>query len=228
MTAHSVTLASRHDGFSFPALRCSALGPVKGGVVVIQEIFGLTPHIAEMAEAFAAAGYDAIAPAMFARIDPDFLAEVSPEGIAKGRDAVLATPWAQVAGDVQAAIDALPKPVFVTGFCWGGAAAWVAAASCENVRAASCFYGRMIISLRDQAPRAPVMLHYGARDASIPHAEIEQVRAAAPIDTPIYIYDAGHGFCRKQSHDYDEAACSLAMQRTLDWFARWRASGDGA
>lgn len=223
----TIQLASRHDGFSLPALRAPANGTVKGGVVVIQEIFGLTPHIAEMAATFADAGYETLAPAMFARIDPGFLADVTAEGIAKGRDAVLATPWPQVIGDIQAAIDALPKPVFVTGFCWGGAAAWAAAAHCADVRAASCFYGRLIISLLDQPPKAPAMLHYGARDASIPHAEIERVRAAAPIDTPLYIYDAGHGFCRKESHDFDEAACKLAMQRTLDWFARWRASGDG-
>ncbi len=226
MTA-SLTLTSRHDGFALPALHLPARGAPKGGVVVIQEIFGLTPHIAEMAATFADAGYETIAPAMYARIDPNFLAPVSPEGIAKGRDAVSATPWAQVIGDVQAAIDALAKPAFVTGFCWGGAAAWAAAAHCTNVRAASCFYGRAILNLLDQPPRAPTMLHYGARDASIPHADIERVRAAAPESTPLYIYDAGHGFCRKESADFNAAACELAMQRTLDWFARWRASGDG-
>ncbi|HRK63486.1 MAG TPA: dienelactone hydrolase family protein [Terricaulis sp.] len=226
MTA-SIILNSRHDGFALPALHAPARGAAKGGIVVIQEIFGLTSHIAEMAATFADAGYDVIAPAMFARVDPDFLAEVSPEGIAKGRAAVMATPWAQVIGDIQAAIDALAKPAFVTGFCWGGAATWAAAAQCANVRAASCFYGRLIINLLDQPPRAPTMLHYGARDASIPHAEIERVRAAAPVDTPLYIYDAGHGFCRKESADFNAPACELALQRTLDWFARWRASGDG-
>jgi carboxymethylenebutenolidase len=226
MTA-SITLTSRHDGFALSALHMPSHGAPKGGVVVIQEIFGLTPHVAEMAATFAAAGYETIAPALYARIDPNFFAEVSAEGISRGRDAVMATPWPQVVGDVQAAIDALAKPAFVAGFCWGGAAAWAAAAQCENVRAASCFYGRMIVNLLDQPPRAPTMLHYGARDPSIPPAEIERVRAAAPRDTPLYIYDAGHGFCRKESADYDAASCALAMQRTLDWFARWRASGDG-
>ena len=218
-------LVSRHDGFTLPALHVHARGAPKGGVVVIQEIFGVTPHIAEMAATFADAGYETLAPALFARIDPDFFAEVSADGIAKGRDAVLATPWAQVVGDIQAAIDALPKPCFVTGFCWGGAAAWAAAAQCQNVRAASCFYGRLIINLLDTPPRAPTMLHYGARDHSIPGEEIERVRAAAPLDTPLYIYDAGHGFCRKASADFNETACALALQRTLDWFARWAASG---
>ena len=223
----AMTLKSRHDGFTLPALHAPAQGKAKGAVIVVQEIFGLTPHIAEVAATFAAAGYETLAPAMFARIDPHFIADLSPEGVARGRDAVLATPWAQVVGDIQAAIDASPKPCFVVGFCWGGAAAWAAAAQCENVRAASCFYGRMIINLLEQKPRAPAMLHYGARDASIPHAEIERVRAAAPADTPLHIYDAGHGFCRKESADFNAAACDLALRRTLDWFARWAASGEG-
>jgi carboxymethylenebutenolidase len=224
----SLTLTSRADGFALPALRTPACGKTRGGVVVIQEIFGVTPHIAEMAATFADAGYETLAPALFARIDPAFNAPVSAEGVAKGRDAVLATPRPQVVADIQAAIDALPKPVFVTGFCWGGAAAWAAAAHCTHVRAASCFYGRLITDMLDQPPRAPTMLHYGARDHSIPPADIERVRAGAPIDTPIHIYDAGHGFCRKESADFDAASCELALQRTLDWFARWRASGDGA
>lgn len=224
MTATTM-LTSRQDGFALPALHAPAQGRVKGGVVVIQEIFGLTPHIGEMAATFAEAGYETLAPALFARIDPNFHAEVSPDGIAKGRAAVLATPWPQVVGDIQAAIDALPKPCFVTGFCWGGAAAWAAAAHCTQVRAASCFYGRLIINLLDAPPKAPTMLHYGARDPSIPPEEIERVRAAAPVDTPLYLYDAGHGFCRKESADFNAPACALAMQRTLDWFARWAASG---
>ena len=107
-------------------------------------------------------------------------------------------------GDIQAAIDALPKPCFVTGFCWGGAAAWAAAQRCTHVRAASCFYGRLITNLLDAPPRAPVILHYGARDASIPSEDVERVRAANP-NAPIYLYDAGHGFCRKASADYDAA-----------------------
>lgn len=219
------TLNSRHDGFALPALRKSASAEKPlGGVVVIQEIFGVSPHIAEMAAAFAEAGYDTLAPDMFARIEPNFSAGLDEAGFAKGRAAVAATSWDQVVGDIQASIDALPKPVFVTGFCWGGAAAWAAARRCTGVRAAASFYGRLIVDMLD-TPKAPVMLHYGARDVSIPPDDIERVRGAVP-NMPIYLYDAGHGFCRKASADYDAAACDLALSRTLDWFARWRAAGE--
>lgn len=224
----TVQITSPHDGFSFPALSAQPTGAARGGVVVIQEIFGLTPHIEEMADYFAGAGYAVLAPSLFERVEAGFHAGHDQDGIKKGIAAVMASPWDQVVADLQATIDALPKPVFVTGFCWGGAATWAAAARCTGVRAASCFYGRLITHMLDTPPRAPTMLHYGARDGSIPHADIERVRAAAPEDTPIYIYDAGHGFCRKGSADFDAAASDLALARTVDWFARWRASGDEA
>ncbi len=217
----NATLKSAIDGFALPALATHPASAPIGGVVVLQEFFGLTDHVADMCGVFADAGYEVLAPGLFDRVEPGFLAEMSPEGIQKGLAAVRATPWTQVASDVQAALDALPKPAYVTGFCWGGAASWLAAARCSGVNAVSCFYGRLIADLLDEKPKAPVMLHYGARDASIPMEAVERVRATAP-DSPLYLYDAGHGFCRAGSHDYDAPARALAVSRTLDWFARWR------
>jgi carboxymethylenebutenolidase len=215
------TLTSKIDGFGLSAISAAPEGTPIGGVVVIQEIFGLTDHIEEICGAFADAGYHAVAPGLFDRVEQDFHAGHDQEGIQKGIGAVMKSPWPQVVSDMQAAIDALPQPVYVTGFCYGGAGAWMAAAECTGVKAASCFYGRLIANLLDRKPNAPVMLHYGARDASIPPENIESVRLAAP-DSPLYLYDAGHGFCRTGSSDYDAAARELAMTRTLDWFARWR------
>jgi carboxymethylenebutenolidase len=216
-----ITLSSKTDGFGLSALSVEPKTAPIGGVVVIQEIFGVTEHIGEMCGLFADAGYRVIAPGLFDRIERDFHAEHDQDGIQKGIAAVMQSPWPQIVSDIQAAIDALPKPVYVTGFCYGGAAAWVAAAQCEGLSAASCFYGRLIANLLDHKPKAPVMLHYGARDASIPPENVESVRLAAP-DSPLYLYDAGHGFCRAGSSDFDAPARDLAMHRTLDWFARWR------
>jgi carboxymethylenebutenolidase len=64
------------------------------------------------------------------------------------------------------------------------------------------------------------MLHYGVHDPSIPAENYEKVRLAAP-DSPLYLYDAGHGFCREASSDFHSVSRDLAMTRTLDWFARW-------
>jgi carboxymethylenebutenolidase len=215
------TITSRIDGFDLPALHAKPAGAPIGGVVVIQEIFGLTDHIAELCDTFAAEGFEAIAPGVFGRVERDFHAEHNEAGFAKARAAVMACPWEQVASDVQAAIDALARPAYVTGFCYGGAAAWIAAARCTGLKAASCFYGRLIADLLNEKPKVPVMLHYGASDPAIPPENVEKVRAAN-LDAPLYLYDAGHGFCRPGSADYNEAARLLSLQRTFDWFARWR------
>jgi carboxymethylenebutenolidase len=208
-------------GFSLPVAHARPAQTGRGAVIVIQEIFGLTDHILEMMQAFADAGYDAYAPDLFARIEPNFHARLDPPGFEKGLAAVKATPWTQVAADIQAVIDQAPKPVFIAGFCWGGAASWIAAANCTGLKAASCFYGRMIADNLGAKPNIPIMLHYGAGDSSIPMENVERVRAAMPL-SPLYLYEAGHGFCRRGGADYNEAACELAMKRTLDWFARWR------
>jgi carboxymethylenebutenolidase len=217
----TIEIVSRHDGFRLQALSARPEREPIGGVVVIQEIFGLTDHIGESCGVFADAGYAVIAPSLFDRIERGFHAEHDQTGIQRGIAAVMATPWVQVAADVQAAINALPQPCYVAGFCYGGAVSWLAAAQCTGLKAASCFYGRLIANLLDQKPKAPVMLHYGAHDASIPPEDVESVRLAAP-HSPLYLYDAGHGFCRAGSSDFNAAARDLAMARTLDWFARWR------
>jgi carboxymethylenebutenolidase len=216
-----ISIKSRIDGYELLALHAKPHGDPIGGVVVIQEIFGLSDHIAEICDTFAAEGYAAIAPGLFDRFEKDFYAAHNEDGFAKARQAVMSCSWEQVVSDVQAAIDALPQPCYVTGFCYGGAVAWVASARCSGLKAASCFYGRMIADLLDEKPKIPVMLHYGARDAAIPPENVEKVRAAAP-DSPLYLYDAGHGFCRPGGEDYNAEARQLSLKRTFDWFARWR------
>jgi carboxymethylenebutenolidase len=220
MSEH-ITLTNRSDGFTLSAYRVNPKAQPIGGVVVIQEIFGVTPHIEEICAAFADAGYTAISPSLFDRVERGFLVDHDQDGIQKGVSAVMRSPWPQVVADMQAAIDALPQPVYVTGFCYGGAAAWMAAAQCTGLKAASCFYGRLIANLLEHKPTIPVMLHYGANDAGIPPENVESVRLATP-DSPLYLYDAGHGFCRTGSHDFNAAARELALARTFDWFARWR------
>ena len=135
----TITLTSKIDGFGLSAISAEPKGAPIGGVVVIQEIFGLTDHVEEICGVFADAGYHAIAPSLFDRVEKGFLVGHDQDGIQRGIAAVMKSPWPQVVSDMQAAIDALPQPVYVTGFCYGGAAAWMAAAQCTGVKAASCF-----------------------------------------------------------------------------------------
>jgi carboxymethylenebutenolidase len=211
------TVSSLHDGYELPCWFETAHGARRGGVVVAQEIFGITDHIREICTRFAREGYDAIAPSLYDRIEANFHAGHDAEGIAKGIKAVEATPMAQVAADMQACINALTGPVFVTGFCYGGAITWLATARCTGVAAASGFYGRLINRLLGDAPKAPIILHYGKNDPGIPLTEVDKVRAAYP-DVPIHLYDAGHGFCREASSDFHAPSRDLAMERTFTFF----------
>lgn len=128
-------------------------------------------------------------------------------------------------GDLQAAIDAFRGPVFVAGYCWGGAATWLAACRCDGVTAASAYYGRRISELVDETPRCPIILHFGKTDASIPMDKVEEIRARHP-DVPVYIYDAGHGFQSDRRKDYHADSARLARLRTLKLFSRPGGGGE--
>jgi carboxymethylenebutenolidase len=219
MDAIPKILISAYDGFMMTAHFAPAQGERRGAVIVVQEIFGVTDHIKAMCDRFAAAGYDALAPGLFERIDRTFHCAPDAHGVAKGRAAVEDTPWDQVADDIQAGVDKFRDqgPVFIAGFCYGGAVAWLAASRCQGLRAASCFYGRLINQMLDAPPKIPTILHYGVHDPAIPMPMVEEVRARY-LEGHIHLYDAGHGFCREGSSDFNQGARDLAMARTLELF----------
>jgi carboxymethylenebutenolidase len=219
----TTSLRSPFDGFVFEAFHAVPPDARRGGLVLIQEIFGVTGHIRDLAEGFAEDGYEVLAPALFARHAPGFEASYDADGVAKGRALSEATPWDEVAADLQAAIDALAPPVFTVGYCWGGTAAWLAACRFDGLAAASGYYGRRIPELLGETPRCPVILHFGRQDASIPVSVIEAIDAAHP-DVPVHLYDAGHGFASDRGDDYRPDPARLARLRTLALFAR---SGGG-
>jgi carboxymethylenebutenolidase len=216
----AIRLTSRADGFSFGAYHVEPQDARQGGLVLIQEIFGVTEHIKDLADSFADAGYEVIAPSFYDRLEPGFAAEgYEADAVARGVAHSQATPWSEVAGDLRAAVEALTPPVFAAGFCWGGTATWLAACRCEGLAAASSFYGRRIPELIEETPRCPIILHFGKTDASIPPAITEAIGQAHP-DIPTFLYDAGHGFMSDRRKDYDADAARLARLRTLQLFQR--------
>ncbi|MBA3810128.1 MAG: dienelactone hydrolase family protein [Caulobacteraceae bacterium] len=214
----AITLASPSDGFRLCAWRAEPPDARRGGLILIQEIFGVTGHIREIAESFAADGYETLAPSLFDRREPGFEAPYDADGVARGRALSEATPWEEVAADLSAAAAALAPPVFAVGYCWGGSAAWLAACRVPGVAAASCYYGRRIPELLGETPLCPVILHFGRHDASIPPEAVEAIAEAHP-DIPIHVYDAGHGFASDRHADFSSDAARLARLRTLQLFA---------
>jgi len=218
-----IQIASR-DGFAFDAYRVAPTGPRKGGVIVIQEIFGLSDHIKEMAERFGAAGYEAIAPSMYDRAERGFI--VQPADVAanmqRGVALAMGNGPENAMNDVGTVFDLLSQAgkVCVTGYCYGGTMSWLAASRIDGLAAASCYYGGNIAQMVGLKPKCPTICHFGAKDAHIPLVgAVNKIQAAHP-DIPVYVYDAGHGFARKNSADYDAAADKLAFERTLDLFSK--------
>jgi len=225
---HFVDLTSA-DGFQLPAWVAQPEGPVRGAVVVLQEIFGVNAHIRTVAERLAARGYVAVAPATFARVEPNvelgYSAQDMQAGIAlKARTESL--PGAGVLPDIQAAIDHAAQlsgglKVGIVGFCWGGLLTWRAACALDGLAAAVCYYGGGMTSGDEVArtPRVPVLAHFGSHDHFIPLDSVQAFGRAHP-EVEVHVYDADHGFNCDQRGSYDEAAAIAARERTLAFFAK--------
>jgi carboxymethylenebutenolidase len=209
------------DGHELHALRLDPLGRPRGGLVVIQEIFGVNQHIRATAARYAAAGYAVIAPAFFDRIEPGIELGYGKAETERGRQLVAKLESAQILADLAAALEAVSGPageVAVVGYCWGGAVAWIAAARLAGISRAISYYGSRIVHYADEAPAVPVQLHVGRTDASFPLTTVHELGARYP-ELDIHEYDAGHGFDCDHRSGYDPQASAHALQRSLEFLA---------
>ncbi|MCZ6605470.1 MAG: dienelactone hydrolase family protein [Alphaproteobacteria bacterium] len=212
-----VTLTAA-DGHSLSAYKAQAAGTPKGGVVVLQEIFGINNHIQSVVDRFAADGYTAIAPALFDRVEKGVDLGYDEDTMKQGLGLRGQLNWEQVTADTNAAVQDIAGAgkTGVVGFCFGGSAAWVAAED-SPVQAAVGWYGGQIHQEIGRQPKCPVQLHFGTEDFSIPNEQIDEIKAAH-ADVPVYIYEgAGHGFNCDDRPSYHEGSAKLAYQRTLEF-----------
>jgi carboxymethylenebutenolidase len=161
---------------------------------------------------------------MYDRAAPGFVADAKDiaAAVARGRELAIGNGPDNAMNDVGGVFDLLKQSgkVCVTGYCYGGTMSWLAAARINGLAAASCYYGGNIAQMTQMTPRCPTICHFGAKDAHIPLVgAVDKIQAAHP-DVPVYVYDAGHGFARRNSADYDAASDKLAFERTLDLFAK--------
>ena len=215
----TVQLASANDGFRFAAYHADVPDARRGGLVILHAIWGVTPHLRDLADGYAEDGYEVLVPSLFDRFRRGFAErDTDPDLMARQDGFARATAWgADVLDAVQAAIDALAPPVFALGFCFGGTTAWLAAARCSGLSAVASFYGGQIVDYLGETPKVPTILHLGKTDPLIPPADVEAIRARHP-ELPVYMYEAGHAFVAPSGYDADSAR--LSRLRTLALFAR--------
>jgi carboxymethylenebutenolidase len=210
------------DGHMLGAYRADPAGTAKGGIVVIQEIFGVNNHIRNVTDRFAAEGYVAIAPALFDRQQRDFQSGYTPDEVTNARKFIANPDWDAMLRDTQAAIDAIKSagPIAVVGFCMGGSIAFLAATRLSGLTAAVGFYGGAIAKNADEQPKVPVQLHFGALDQGIPLSDVEVIRQKRP-EIGVNIYDdAGHGFNCDERSAYHKPSADLAWPRMRDFLTR--------
>ena len=214
------------DRFEFNAIHAAPQGERRGGVVVLQEIFGLDSYIREDVERWSKRGFEVLAPALFDRSHPGLDVPHDEAGYAVAVPAMNAAQPATLLGDVGACVASLSAdgPVFLVGYCFGGDVAWQAACRLESLAAVSAYYGRRIGATAELEPKCPVICHFGRKDPHIPAEETEVAIHNAHSDLPVYIYEnSGHGFNNDGRPDSDAVDAEAARDRTLALFA-----GNGA
>ena len=217
--AECVTLTAS-DGHKLEAFRSDPDATPRGGLVVIQEIFGLTPHMNRLVDHFAEEGFATIAPALFDRVEAGVSLGYVGADYEKGRAlrAALSESW--ILADTAAAVAAV-KPagkVGLVGYCFGGLVAWQAGTTLEGLDCAISLYGGGVAKLLDRTPKCPMQFHCGDSDRAIPLSDIQKFKDAFP-DIPYYVYDdAPHGFCTDDREGaYRPDACARATARVLDF-----------
>jgi carboxymethylenebutenolidase len=215
----TLTAADQHK---LGAYRADPVGTPKGGMVVIQEIFGVNHHIRAVCDRLAALGYVAVAPAVFDRFVRDFESGYTPDEIAHARSYLGNLNWDHMTTDMSATVAELKGvgPLGIVGFCMGGTAAFLAACRIPRLSAAVSFYGGMIAKFADEKPKCALQMHFGEKDEGIPLSTVEEIKKKQP-QAETYIYpDAPHGFYCDERAAYRKDAADLAWSRTKEFLAK--------
>lgn len=206
------------DGHSFDAYLAEPEGTSKGGLVVVQEIFGVNDHMIDVTDEFARHGYTAICPSFFDRAERGLVLSYTDFG--RGREIVGELTDDAVIADVNAAADRVRSAgkVGVIGYCWGGAIAFLGACK-ANVDCGVSYYGTRLIQYSPQMkPKVPMQYHYGETDKSFPMDAVEKVMAEQPEGQHFIYPDADHGFSCDGRPQYNAEATKLALERSLKFF----------
>jgi carboxymethylenebutenolidase len=216
------------DGGVCPAYVAQPASQPRGGVVVLQEIFGVNAHVREVADGYAAAGYVAVAPSNFHRVETGVELGYTEADMQRGfalKLAVEALPAPGVMADIQAAIDHAAQAsggrVGLVGYCWGGLLTWRSACSLGGLAASVPYYGGGMTT-EDEAARSarcPVLAHFAEQDQWIPLDTVQAFQVRHP-EVVVHTYAAHHGFNCNHRGAWNAAAAQLARERTLAFLAQ--------
>jgi carboxymethylenebutenolidase len=245
LTAGAVKVKTKDgkDMDAYRAMPASGLG--FGTILVVQEIFGVHAHIADMCRRFAKAGYYAIAPELYFRQgDAKTYTEI-PKLIA---EVVSKVPDTQVMGDLDSAVafaksegKADTAKLGITGFCWGGRIVWMYDAHNPAVKAGVAWYGPLVRPGTELQPKnptdivkdlhGPVLGLYGGADTGISQESVDKMRealktgSAAAQKSRIDVYpDTPHAFNADYRPSYRKDPAEDGWKKALAWF---KANGVG-
>lgn len=213
----------------------SGSGP---GLLLIQEIYGVSDYIRAVAEDLAGLGYVVAAPDLFWRIKPGHQASHDEAGLSESLALASSFDAEKGVADATAALRhlrALPEVdggTGIIGFCLGGSIAYLVAAQAELDAAAAglgavvSFYGSLIPGNTDAMGqvRSPMQLHFGGSDPYIPREQVAQVEAAAAGHPQVEMHveeDAGHAFHNRMAPMFHLAEpAARAWRRTEEFLQR--------
>jgi carboxymethylenebutenolidase len=209
------------DGHKLAAWRAEPKGRPRGGLIVVQEIFGVNSHIKSVADGYAADGYLVIAPAFFDRVERGFDTGYTQADVERGRTFPPKLQWDKTvldAGTALANVKSAGKTGIV-GYCWGGTVSWMCAARLPGLSAAVTYYGGGIVANSAEKPKCPVMSHWGEQDQGIPIDGVRKFLSEHPEVTS-FTYPAGHAFNRDVGASYHAESAKTARSRTLEFLKK--------
>jgi len=221
-----ITLSSE-DGHEFSVHRADPEGPPRGGIVVIQEIFGVNAHIRAVTDRLAAAGYLAMAPALFDRLERGVELGYDPEGTKKGVElAWNRLPINTALVDLSTTAEALGRElggaqrVGAVGFCFGGMlTAALASRRPAHLACGVAYYpSRAAKLLKRDVPGRPLMIHLGDKDQGVTVADGLELAKRWPAAAIHRYPEAGHGFNCDLRPTFAPDAAAKAWDRTLRFF----------
>lgn len=194
-------------------------GKPKGGIVVVQEIFGVNAHIRSVVDRYAEYGYTAIAPAVFDHVEPNVELGYDQEGMTKGLKLISELGLLRAMEDVGAAAKLISGAgkVGTVGYCWGATVSLMAAIRLGLP--AAVYYGSRNVPFLTEDAKAPAIFHFGEKDHSIPPEMIQKHRELRP-EWDSYVYPADHGFNCDARGSFDPPSAELALDRTLAFFGK--------